>query len=47
MRNRATLAQHSTAQHSTVIAIAALFLRFAAARRLKQNTTFVMDNRQI
>ena len=51
MRNRATLAQHSTAQHSTAQhstaqhRLTALFLR--PAGRLKLNTTFVMDNRLI
>ena len=48
MRDRNTLftAQHSTAQHSTAIAIAitALFLRPAAARRMELNTAFVMDS---
>ena len=45
MRNRATLAQHSTAQHSTAQAITAPFLR--PARRMELNTVFVMDNRRI
>jgi hypothetical protein len=43
MRNKPTLAQHSTAQHR----LTALFLRPAAARRMELNTTFVMDNRRI
>ena len=54
MRNRNTLlraeqsrAEQSRAQHSTVIAIAAPFLRPAAARRMELNITFVMDNRRI
>ena len=52
MRNRATLAQHSTAQHSTAQhstaqhRLTALFLRPAAARRMELNTAFVMDNRR-
>ena len=48
MRNRAKLAQHSTAPHSTAQhRLTALFLRLAFAGRLKLNTTFVMDNRRI
>ena len=53
MRNRSTLAQHSTAQHSTAQhstaqhRLTAPFLRPAAARRMELNTVFVMDNRRI
>ena len=44
MRNRNTLlrAEQSRAEHR----LTASFLRLAAARRLKLNTTFVMDNRR-
>ena len=50
MRNRPTLlraeqsrAEQSRAEHG----LTAPFLRLAIARRLKLNTTFVMDNRRI
>ena len=50
MRNRPTLlraeqsrAEQSRAEHG----LTAPFLRLAAARRLKLNTTFVMDDRRI
>ena len=45
MRNRTTLlrAEQSRAEHG----LTASFLRLAIARRMKLNTTFVMDNRGI
>ena len=45
MRNRTTLlrAEQSRAEHG----LTASFLRLAIARRMKLNTTFVMDNRRI
>ena len=44
MRNRTTLLR---AEQSRAEAIIVPFLHLAAARRLKQNTAFVMDNRRI
>ena len=45
MRNRTTLlrAEQSRAEYG----LTASFLRLAIARRMKLNTTFVMDNRRI
>ena len=40
-------AKQSKAKQSKAKAIIVPFLRLAAARRLKLNTTFVMDNRRI